>query len=123
MPNVATIIDGIRLEQGTMITLRRSRAERAGDRRLLMKRSLFERNGDVNSRFRADHAGDMAAAAGVIGEHDVSSAEALDRAVTGLDLYFAGQRNNVLASRRRMKIVQMIRWRPPEIDTCGGFGF
>src|SRR5688572_11434660 len=89
IPNVATIIDGIKLEQGTMQSVKRPRCGAPSGMRLLMGYLLLYRNSHVDARLVTDHAGDMTATAGIVGEHDIAFAETSDGAVTGLDLYFA----------------------------------
>ena len=54
------------------------------------------------ARLVADHAGNMAASGGVFGEHHVAGSEAANRAVAGLDLDLAGERDDILPPRRRM---------------------
>ena len=61
----------------------------------------------------------MTAAGGVVGEHDIAFAETFDGAVAGLDLYRAGQSNDLLAPRRRMEVVQVMGRSLAKKNSCG----
>jgi len=72
-----------------------------------------------DARLAADHAGLVAAAGKVLGEHDVAGAEAVHGAVAGFDLRMAGQRDDILAARHVVKIGAMARRRGAEHDAMG----
>ena len=70
-------------------------------------------------RVAADDSGDMAAAGGVFGEHNVARAEAANRAVAGFDLDLAGERDDILPSRHDVIAAPMGRRRRTEHDAMG----
>ena len=69
---------------------------------------LFERDHDVAARLAADDASDVTAAGGVVRQHDVAGTKPFHRAVAGFDFDLTGQRDDVLAFRRWMEVIQMI---------------
>ena len=89
IPKVATIIDGIRLAQGTMQIVQRSRWGGAVGISPVMEVPLLQRNHDVGARLIANNPGDMAAAGRVIRQHDVPRPETFHSAVAGLDLHLS----------------------------------
>src|SRR5262249_16354121 len=64
--------------------------------------TLLHRHLNVFARNSAHYAGDVAASAGVVGEHDVAGAEAPLGAVADLDLGLSPERHDVLAPGCRM---------------------
>jgi hypothetical protein len=89
IPKVATIIDGIRLAQGTMQIVQRSLWGGPVLISPVMEVSLLQRNHDVGARLIADNAGDMAAAGRVIRQHYVAWTETFHGAVAGFDLHLS----------------------------------
>ena len=89
MPKVATIIEGIRLEQGTMQIVKRSRWRRPVRISPVMGLSLLQRNHDIDAGLIADDAGNMAVAGRVISKHHVARPETFHGAVAGLDLHLS----------------------------------
>jgi hypothetical protein len=69
--------------------------------------SLLERNHNVVAPLAADHPSDVAMSGGIIGEHDIARSETSYRTVADLDFDVSGERNDILAPRRVVKITQM----------------
>lgn len=59
------------------------------------------------ARLAADDPRDVAMAGGIVGEHDIARPETLHRTVASLDFDVSGERNDILAPRRVVKITQM----------------
>ena len=120
IPKVATIIDGIRLEQGTMQSVKRCTCRDPGIG-IFDGESLFERNHDVVARLAADHPRDVAMPGGIVREHDVARPKTPNRAVAGFDLDLSGERNDILPPRRMMIVAQMSRRRATKTIPWAGW--
>ena len=78
---------------------------------------LLERNHDAVARLAADYPRDVAMASGILGEHDVTRPETPDCTVADFDLDLAGERNNILASWRRVIVASMGYRHAPKQDS------
>ena len=61
------------------------------------------------ARLAADHPSDVAAAGGILCQHDIAGPKAADRAIPGFDFDLTGKCNDVLPSGNRVIITQVIR--------------
>jgi hypothetical protein len=81
---------------------------------------LLQGNHDIKTRLAADDARNVAAARGVVGEHDGSGTEAPLGSVAGLDLALAGKSDHVLPQRRGMPVLNVARRRVTEDNALAG---
>lgn len=78
---------------------------------------------DVEAGLVSDDAGDVAPAREIVRQHDVAWAEAPLRAVSGLDLALARKRDNILAPRGGVPVLNLAGWAYAEHDPLGGLQF
>src|SRR4030095_3311375 len=67
-----------------------------------------------------DHAGDVALAGEILGQHHIARPDPRHRAVAHLDLRLAGERDGILPARRAVPGEHVTRGRGPERDPLGG---
>ena len=60
------------------------------------------------ARLAANYPSDVPMSGGIIGEHDIARSETSYRAVADLDFDVSGERNDILAPRRVVKIAQQM---------------